>query len=113
MYILLFPSGKQLNYIRSFFQLRCKVNVITKVGFGRGRLRRDRHPYLSTVPLAGFNYVLGIEGVDFDVAIPYENPEDFLTFKWFKYNVICRDQPWICGYEAAETSNGTNKMQRP
>ena len=28
--------------------------------------------------------------------IPFKNPGDFLTFNWFKKNVICADQPWIC-----------------
>ena len=28
--------------------------------------------------------------------IPYENPEEFVTFKWFKKNIMCQAQPWIC-----------------
>ena len=99
-----FSPGKELNYIQAFFLSRCRVNVITKIGFGIGELKTQSHPFLIGDHLPGFNYILGIDHVDFDIQIPYQNPEDFLTFKWFKHNVICRDQPWICDQERGESS---------
>ena len=89
-------EGKDLNLIRAFYLVECDLNVIFKLGFGRGKLRRS---YLPVNGLAahqiGAPYVLKV-GSRWTPAIPYENPGDFLTFRWFKDNVLCVEQPWIC-----------------
>ena len=45
--------------------------------------------------LRGKPYQLKI-GNSLSSKIPYANPDDFLTFRWFKLNVMCPEQPWIC-----------------
>ena len=86
-------NHKQLNLIGSYFQPECGVNIITLVGFGDGKLRRFNHH--EKRPLIGAPYQLKVSS-SWTAKIPYENPEQFLTFRWFKYNVMCLDQPWIC-----------------
>ena len=44
-----YSGEKHLNYIKSFYNIDCKVNVITKIGFGNGKLSREftRYKYYS------------------------------------------------------------------
>ena len=89
-------NTKNLNAIWSYYNPICNANIITKLGFGEGRLRRFEH--LNGVPgqRTGAPYLLKI-GNRWSPKLPYENPGNFLTFNWFKINVICREQTWICG----------------
>ena len=93
-------NKKKLNLIWSFFHQECRVNVITKLGFGQGRLKRFGHLIGPSVPRPGFPYRLKIGYDGWTPDIPYENPGDFLTFEWFKKNIICKDQKWICEKKA-------------
>ena len=89
-------EGKTLNYILAYYLPDCETNVITKLGFGSGNLRRVDHRYINTPnqkPATPYQIKIGQE---WSSKIPYDNPEDFLTFKWFKQNIMCLDQPWIC-----------------
>ena len=70
-----------------------------EVGFGSGRLRLNHH--ISVVP--GAPYVLagrdmgpyGIPHID-SRTFEWANPGKDLTFHWFKHNIMCRDNAWIC-----------------
>ena len=86
---------KSLNLLWSFYSKTCDVNIITKLGFGTGKLKRTHRK--SGLREVAFNrpYRLKI-GSEWTPDIPYENPQKFLTFNWFKINVVCRDQQWIC-----------------
>ena len=86
-------TDKQLNLIWAYYMPHCEANVITLVGFGTGKLKRYHH--YGKPAVFGVPYQLKISS-SWTEKIPYENPGDFLTFRWFKYNVMCLDQPWIC-----------------
>ena len=88
-------NNKHINAIWSFYDPVSDANIITKLGFGEGRLRRFNH--LTAVPRqrTGAPYLLKI-GDQWSPKITYENPENFLTFNWFKFNIICKEQVWIC-----------------
>ena len=88
-------ENKKLNEIWAYFSTSCDSNVITKLGFGIGQLQRKNHLYGLPRPKFGMPYVLNI-GNDWTPSIPFLNPGDFLTFGWFKQNVMCLDQSWIC-----------------
>ena len=85
---------KKLNEIRAYYFEECDLNIITQVGFGRGKLRRSSHGTAVMKPLKDVNYFLKV-GPSW-IIIPYHNPGRFLTFPWFKKNVMCQEQPWIC-----------------
>ena len=53
--------------------------------------------------MVGAPYILKV-GQSWTPRIPYENPEHFITFRWFKKNIICADQPWICGLDKRKTT---------
>ena len=86
-------DGKSLNLLFAYYSPKCSVNIVTKIGFGNGAVKRRHHPGLYH--LNGAPYLLRI-GSLWSEQIPYDTPEEFLTFRWFKHNVMCLDQPWIC-----------------
>ena len=75
-------------------------NVVFELGFGPGPL--ELHPY--TEVHAGAPFV--IPGSEFpeSIAIPiiesksfdFYNPNRDMSFRWFKYNIMCSHHPWIC-----------------
>ena len=86
---------KKLNTVWAYYDRLCDVNVIIKLGFGTGHLRRITHLLGLARQQFGVSYILKV-GNKWSPKIPFENPGDFLTFDWFKVNIVCRDQPWIC-----------------
>ena len=86
-------ENKTLNLIWSYYKQECNVNIITKLGFGEGHLKRFNGGLNSLGNGAPYRLIVGKKWTP---DIPYENPEYFLTFKWFKQKVMCRDQPWTC-----------------
>ena len=69
------------------------------VGFGPGELRRDHQ---SDV-VEGTPYVVAgrdLHGIGIphmlSTVFDYEDPGQNLTFHWFKHNIMCRDNAWIC-----------------
>ena len=89
-------EDKHLNYLMSYYVPDCNVNIITKIGFGKGRLKRVNHSEEMRPEQPGAPYQLKV-GRRWTSPIPYDNPGDFLTFRWFKHKIICAEQPWICG----------------
>ena len=88
-------ENKKLNAIWSYFEPSCRVNIITKLGFGTGSLKK-----YSTLPgdqffADNFAYQMKI-GLAWSERIPANSLKRFLTYSWFKQNVICKSQPWIC-----------------
>ena len=76
--------------------------MIMDIGFGPGNLRRDHHasvvegaPYV--ILGRGFGN-LGISEID-SVTFDYWNVTSELTFHWFKHNIMCKGNPWICEFE--------------
>ena len=66
------------------------VNVVSVVGFGSGHIRLSGG-------VINKNYVIPVGQLnDSVIVIPYETLEQYLTFDWFKENVICKEQSWIC-----------------
>ena len=99
-----------------------------QVGFGPGNLRRNHD---STVRV-GAPYMIGgreqepygILRIDSEV-FDYEDPGKNLTFYWFKHNIMCRDNAWICketkttkkgkeqkGQGSGSASSGSKKNRR-
>ena len=91
-------EGKHLNYLMSYYLPYCGINLITKIGFGKGTLKRMNHSDYSRREKPGAPYQMKV-GQNRTPQIPYENPDEFFTFRWFKVNIICLEQPWICGFE--------------
>ena len=90
-------TGKQLNFIMAYYSPDCFSNIITQLGFGIGDLRRtDQLPGGIFAQQPGAPYLLKV-GYHWTPKIPYANPADFITITWFKKNIICVEQPWICG----------------
>ena len=88
-------ENKHLNAIWAFFDHDCNVNVITKLGFGAGQLKRFNHGVSFKSEKEDTPYQLRI-GENWSHEVSYENPGQFITFRWFKWNVICLEQPWVC-----------------
>ena len=88
-------DGKQLNHIMAYYSLECEANIIMKFGFGTGNLKRADHFHGFHMQRSGIPYILKV-GHHWTSKVPYDNPGSFITFSWFKQNVICADQPWIC-----------------
>ena len=102
-------EGKQLNYILSFYEPDCHVNIITKIGFGIGELKRENHRSGLRDEHHGVPYLLKV-GDGWTPRIPYGNPVDFITFSWFKTNVMCPDQPWICRNQSSSSTKRVVKL---
>ena len=74
-------------------------NIIVEIGFGPGIFRRSHHPNV----VEGAPYVilgrevkdLGLPHVD-STIFNYTTVAQELTFHWFKHNIMCRDNAWIC-----------------
>ena len=69
---------------------RC-VNIITELGFGEPPLvvhafQTLAHPFVFPA----------LPGGVASFPVTNTNPSSALTYSWFKHNVICRGQPWIC-----------------
>ena len=88
-------ANKTLNLIWSYYMKECNVNIITKLGFGQGQLERSNDRSGLMFHRNDAPYRLKV-GKSWTPEFPFENPEHFLTFNWFKKNVMCLDQPWIC-----------------
>ncbi|XP_075253383.1 uncharacterized protein LOC142345282 [Convolutriloba macropyga] len=90
---------KPLNWIKAYFHKDVCANVIVEVGFGGGRMRitGEFQPYAD--------YILQMRN---ETALRYrpKRLQAHLTFNWFKHNVICVSQNWICRIFHPES--GTN-----
>ena len=100
-------GDKRLNYIMSYFSPECNTNIITKIGFGTGVLKRVNQSNYVSFSQPGAPYQLKV-GHNWTPRIPYENPDHFLTFRWFKHNVMCQEQSWICEHESNKSQNWFN-----
>ncbi|XP_075246395.1 uncharacterized protein LOC142339920 [Convolutriloba macropyga] len=81
-------EGKKLVFIMSKHVPDLCLNVITHIGFGHGQFRMyGRH-----------GHALGIFLHDTQTwhIFHHLHVSKYLTYEWFKHNVICRGQPWIC-----------------
>ncbi|XP_075255229.1 uncharacterized protein LOC142347949 [Convolutriloba macropyga] len=84
-------DNKPLNYIRAVYDTALCLNFIVEVGFGSGGLA----PITGAIrPLYRFAFP-AMEGVAPRI-FPHQRLESELTFSWFKHNIMCKSQPWIC-----------------
>ena len=84
---------RYLNFIESYYSETCGVNIITTVGFGPGSLKT--HEMLPD-PTGSEPYMFYFTDLP-PALFPRRNPGATLTFGLFKRNIMCMDQPWICG----------------
>ncbi|XP_063726948.1 uncharacterized protein LOC134854572 [Symsagittifera roscoffensis] len=92
--------NKPLNHISAFYIPDICQNAILEVGFGPGKLQRDhfrgaREGASYLIMGQEFGQAVGIPDMN-SSSFPYEDPGRFLTFHWFKHNIMCRDHLWIC-----------------
>ncbi|XP_063728184.1 uncharacterized protein LOC134855576 [Symsagittifera roscoffensis] len=81
--------NKKLNFIKAHFNRNLCVNLISEVGFGTGELVIFGEYHNAFFLLnEGNNKMFHF--------FPYNNIKDQLTFEWFKLNIMCDEQPWIC-----------------
>ncbi|XP_075247714.1 uncharacterized protein LOC142340857 isoform X2 [Convolutriloba macropyga] len=105
-------ENKTLNLIEAYFSVNCnhRRNIITKIGFGKGELVRTNYPFGHKPQRFGYPYLLSSSDDSVAYWFPYRNPGSQLTYWFFKNNVLCTDQPWICGISGGDTSrNDTPK----
>ncbi|XP_063728207.1 uncharacterized protein LOC134855601 [Symsagittifera roscoffensis] len=82
-------DNKNLNFVKAHFNRNLCVNLISEVGFGTGELVINGHYHDAFFLLSeGNNKMFHF--------FPYYNIKDQLTFEWFKLNIMCDEQPWIC-----------------
>ncbi|XP_063713809.1 uncharacterized protein LOC134841705 [Symsagittifera roscoffensis] len=122
-------ENKPLNFIMAIKSpLSSCENIIVKVGFGPGNLRRSHGD--SVIPGAPYTIAgrqlqpIGIPHID-SVHFDFFDPGQELTFHWFKHNIMCKDNAWICEKEvtpkkekkpknegSGSGSSGNKKSQR-
>merc|ERR1712150_214174 len=89
-------QGKHLQFIKAHYDSFFCLNVINSLTFG------NTLPATSNITILG-----GKRGRDYMIPPnglpPYQidvfshlHLNNTLTFFYFKYNIMCRDQPWIC-----------------
>ncbi|XP_075256965.1 uncharacterized protein LOC142349364 isoform X2 [Convolutriloba macropyga] len=85
-------QGKTLMTINSRYDPELCSHIITVLAFGTGR----GPPYHHQKLING-NFILkyGTEVKKFK----YKRIEKELTFDWFKHNILCKDQQWMCAEE--------------
>ncbi|XP_063722773.1 uncharacterized protein LOC134850910 [Symsagittifera roscoffensis] len=91
---------KRLNFLRAYFDPTVCLNFIVEVGFGTGPMNNDIG-FLRQQSRLAFPPAPGVHPRLFSS----ENPENEITFHWFKHNIMCVSQPWICN-EGANDING-------
>ncbi|XP_063728191.1 uncharacterized protein LOC134855584 [Symsagittifera roscoffensis] len=95
--------NKPLNYISAMWNPRSCINIITEVGFGPGGLQ----PFAGSVN-PGFKFAFPPLPEVQPRAFSYRRITSQLNFHWFKHQIMCRDQPWICaaGTEGSGDTSG-------
>ncbi|XP_075256682.1 uncharacterized protein LOC142349152 [Convolutriloba macropyga] len=85
-------NDKVLTYVRAHYNGTSCLNVISEVGFGV----RHQEVKMKGNPRNGAQFVLPLDG-DYDIyKFEVNRLRGTLTFKWFKENVICKEQSWVC-----------------
>ncbi|XP_075248096.1 uncharacterized protein LOC142341101 [Convolutriloba macropyga] len=83
-------TNKQVNYIYATYAENLCHNVITEVGFGPGKLRLNGR-ILQNTP-----FIFPIQNTGEIKFIPANYVRSSLTYNWFRSEIICAAQPWIC-----------------
>ena len=63
---------------------------------------------------------IGVPGID-SLLIEFADPRKDLTFHWFKHNIMCKHNPWICDEDGSvmetdempEASSSSAKTRSP
>ncbi|XP_075256211.1 uncharacterized protein LOC142348663 isoform X2 [Convolutriloba macropyga] len=82
--------NRKLNYIKGHFDRHLSTNVIIELGFGTGPLKKSGlnqncSMYMLTPNRSGDLYYFIGNQID-----------HFLSFDWFKNNIMCDEHWWIC-----------------
>ncbi|XP_075246392.1 uncharacterized protein LOC142339918 [Convolutriloba macropyga] len=86
-------EGKRLIFLQSIFIPEMCLNVITHLSFGQGLFRMNGGRYRQ--PMGIF-----IQQDQKWHIFHHYHLTKLITFEWFKNNVICAGQPWICNQTA-------------
>ncbi|XP_075256279.1 uncharacterized protein LOC142348709 [Convolutriloba macropyga] len=91
--------GRDLVYVKVRWYSKACINMISQVGFGRGKLK--------VVGGRGLTTNFGMPPVGNQTHVPFFKGAELrqrLTFPWFMRNNICGDYPYLCdGWEDEDT----------
>ncbi|XP_063712222.1 uncharacterized protein LOC134840380 [Symsagittifera roscoffensis] len=82
-------SKKNLITLQAVFDSTLCGNVITRLSFGKGEIRVK-----GTVP--NVPVMVAVPGIPLVYVFQWRDVFQRLKFAWFKTNIICAEQPWIC-----------------
>ena len=82
-------TDKRLVHVNSVYVPELCLNVINKLSFGRGTL-------LFTGGQMGTPFGIYIHSDQKWHIFDYVRIRTYLTFQWFKQNVVCTERPLIC-----------------
>ncbi|XP_075246397.1 uncharacterized protein LOC142339922 [Convolutriloba macropyga] len=96
-----FSEGKQLTYLKSVYDPDSCMNLITHLGFGHGNFQFGDHASADMQVRDGLYFQ-----PDYGILTPAPDStwhifskyfiSTQLTYEWFKYTFICKEQAWIC-----------------
>ncbi|XP_075256005.1 uncharacterized protein LOC142348517 [Convolutriloba macropyga] len=84
-------KNKHLNLVKATYDRNLCVNVISMVGFGQGNLE-----IIGDTQQAIFIFPPSLADRGMVHFFSHNNIAASLTFDWFKENVVCLEQRWIC-----------------
>ncbi|XP_075262403.1 uncharacterized protein LOC142354024 [Convolutriloba macropyga] len=90
---LLSPKTDMIRTQVQFNESAC-LYVITEIGFGAPPLMQ--FPGSTSGHGIHLPYVLPPQPGLRPLTFTFQQLRTQLTFGWFKWNIMCRDQPWIC-----------------
>ncbi|XP_075254671.1 uncharacterized protein LOC142346063 [Convolutriloba macropyga] len=83
-------ANKNLNWIYAVYEQSICSNVILQIGFGPGSLIIQGHIRHQT------QYIFPFQEGREPYIISSTELESVISYEWFKFAVICGDQPWVC-----------------
>ncbi|XP_075246491.1 uncharacterized protein LOC142339990 isoform X2 [Convolutriloba macropyga] len=98
---------KRLNWLRANYHTQTCENVVSEIGFGTGPLR------MTGSYRSGLRFIIPIWKLGAELVIPRLESSIATTFRFFRDNFICHDQPWICEqYQSPVNQNirGSRKL---
>jgi len=86
--------NKELLYVTVRYEESICANIITGLSFGN---RFTGIPGVRYIGDLHWDKELLFPSGDENIrSFMANNTEELLTFDWFKFNVMCKEQPWIC-----------------
>ncbi|XP_063727422.1 uncharacterized protein LOC134854973 [Symsagittifera roscoffensis] len=81
-------DNRKVNLISAQYSRSLCVNIVTSIGFGTGPIAAHENHQAT--------YILSPNTGGMIHFFPYDKIRDQLTWDWFKLNILCEEQAWIC-----------------